>query len=316
VQHAACFNLDAADGRTVELVRAADAVGPAVTVQARRSAVGLLQACHLGPTVVVTTVSSLLAWAISRDVAITALVGGAVGAGQLSVGWSNDATDAAIDQRAGRDDKPIVSGEVARSTVWVSAIIALVLAMLLSFVAGGLLGGAAHVIAVSSAWVYNLRLARTAWSFLPYMISFGLLLVFIVTAASATARPAPWAVVAFVLVAAGAHLANGLKDVDSDRALGLGGTVQRLGERAARRWAGGAFGVATLAIAVGTRGAAPPVAVGLPLLAFVTLVVPLWAAPATWRFRVVLLAALLVVIVLVVASLVGQASIVATLAGL
>ncbi|MCA1784006.1 MAG: UbiA family prenyltransferase [Intrasporangiaceae bacterium] len=285
--------------------------GPAVRVQARRSAVGLLHACHLGPTVVVTTVSSLLAWAISRDVATTALVGGAVGSGQLSVGWSNDANDAAIDRRAGRDDKPIVSGEVTRPAVWAAALIALVLAVLLSFVAGGMVGGAAHVVAVSSAWVYNLRLARTAWSFLPYMISFGLLLVFIVGAATRTDWPTAWSVVAFVLVAAGAHLANGLKDVDSDRAVGLGGTVQRLGERAARRWAGGAFGVATLAIAVGAWGAAPPVAVGLPVLAFVTLVVPLWAAPATWRFRIVLIAALLVVIVLVVATLAGQVSIVA-----
>lgn len=282
-----------------------------MTVASGRPVVGLLRACHLGPTIVVTVVSSLLAWAISRDVATTALVAGAVLAGQLSIGWSNDANDAAVDRRAGRHDKPIVSGEVTRSTVWVAAFLALTVATVLSFAAAGLLGGAAHVVAVLSAWVYNLRLSRTAWSFLPYVVSFGLLPVFIVAAAPGRTWPAAWAVAAFVLVAAGAHLANGLKDADSDRAVGLGGTVQHLGERAARRWAGGAFTAATVAIGAGARGAALPLAVGLPTLAFVMLVVPLWAAPTTWRFRIVLVAALLIVIVLVVATLTGQVTIVA-----
>lgn len=276
-----------------------------------RSVVGVLRACHPGPTIVVTTVSALLAWAISGDVVTMVLVAGSVLSGQLSVGWSNDANDATMDRRAGRDDKPIVAGEVTRSAVWVAAFSALALATLLSLVAGGLLGGAAHVAAVLSAWIYNLRLARTAWSFLPYVVSFGLLLVFIVTAAASPARPAVWAVVAFVLVAAGAHLANGLKDLESDRAVGLGGTVQYLGDRASRRWAGGAFTAASVAIAVGARGAEPAVAAGLPILAFVTLVVPLWAVTATWRFRVVLVAALVIVIVLVAATLAGQVTIVA-----
>lgn len=277
----------------------------------RRPLVGLLRACHLGPTIVVTVVSSLLAWATSRDLATTALVAGAVLAGQLSIGWSNDARDGSVDRQAGRDDKPIVAGEVARSTVWVAAFVALGVATVLSFAAGGLLGGAAHVVAVLSAWVYNLRLSRTAWSFLPYVVSFGLLPVFIVTAAPGPTWPAAWAVAAFVLVAAGAHLTNGLKDVDSDRAVGLGGTVQHLGERAARRWAGAAFVAATVAIGVGARDAALLLAIGLPALAFATLVVPLWAAPTTWRFRIVLVAALLIVIVLVVATLAGQVTIVA-----
>ncbi len=282
-----------------------------MNVQTGRAIVGLLRACHPGPTVVVTSVSSLLVWAIAGDLATTAWVAGAVLSGQLSVGWSNDANDASVDRRAGRDDKPIVSGQVTRSSVWVAAFIALGLAMLLSVLAGGLLGGAAHVAAVLSAWAYNLRLARTAWSFLPYVVSFGLLVVFVVTAAAPRARPASWAVVAFVLVAAGAHLANGLKDLESDRAVGLGGTVPSLGHRAARRWAGGAFTAASIAIAIGARGSGPAVAVGVPLLAFVTLVVPLWAAPAAWRFRIVLFAALLIVVVLVIATLAGQVTIVA-----
>ena len=45
----------------------------------------------------------------------------AVSTGQLSIGWSNDALDAARDRLAGRTDKPVAAGRLPRRTVAAAA---------------------------------------------------------------------------------------------------------------------------------------------------------------------------------------------------
>ncbi|MGW1667157.1 UbiA family prenyltransferase, partial [Streptomyces microflavus] len=79
---------------------------PTVTAPARprerASMVGLLLACHPVPTVAVTALVTALAAAAGRDAEGCALVGAAVLSGQLSVGWCNDAVDAARDRAAAR----------------------------------------------------------------------------------------------------------------------------------------------------------------------------------------------------------------------
>jgi hypothetical protein len=66
-----------------------------------------LRAAHFGPTVIVTTITFLLA--LSQYSLIDALrVAIAIFAGQLVVGWSNDFIDAPLDIAAHRTKKPIV----------------------------------------------------------------------------------------------------------------------------------------------------------------------------------------------------------------
>ena len=85
------------------------------------AALGLVRACHLGPTVAVTVLVTALAVASGRDVTGCVLVAAAVLTGQLSIGWCNDAVDAGRDIAAGRTVKPVVEGAVSVRTVWVAA---------------------------------------------------------------------------------------------------------------------------------------------------------------------------------------------------
>ena len=61
----------------------------------------------------------------------------------------------------------MVRGRVSERTLWVAAGIAAAACIPLSFLAGGFIGGAAHLVAVASAWAYDLWLKTTIWSFAP-----------------------------------------------------------------------------------------------------------------------------------------------------
>lgn len=270
--------------------------------------VGLVRACHPGPALAVTSVALLLATTTTAELGSAWGATLAVGLGQLSIGWSNDAHDRHTDRVAGRIGKPIVAGQVAAGTVWLAARLALIGSVVVSVAVAGPLGGGAHVVAVLVAWAYNLGLSRTTWSIVAYLVSFGLLPVFLVTAGPEGARPAGWAVTAFAAVAGGAHLVNGLRDLEVDRRAGLGGTVVRLGAGPARWVATGLFVLAALAVATGARDAHPAVSVGLPAATLATLVPGPWLGSPTGRFRGVLVGAVVLVLLLVAAILGGQMS--------
>ncbi len=198
---------------------------------------GYAAACHLVPTLSVTVMVSLLAWRTGWSGWHLLLLVVAVLSGQLSVGWSNDAIDAPIDIAAGRTAKPIVAGVLSVRGLWVAAVAALITTVVASFVAAGLLGGAIQVIAVASAWLYNLRLSRTTWSWLPYAVSFACVTPFITFGLAPPMTPALWAIAVFVSTGVAAHLANALPDLATDQERGLGGLVTRLGEVRAKRLA-------------------------------------------------------------------------------
>lgn len=198
---------------------------------------GFAVACHLLPTLSVTAMVSLLAWRTGWSGWQLLLLVVAVLSGQLSVGWSNDAIDAPIDIAAGRTVKPVVAGVLSVRGLWVAAVAALITTVVASFVAAGLLGGVFQVIAVASAWLYNLRLSRTTWSWLPYAVSFACVTPFITLGMAPPMAPALWAIAVFVSTGVAAHLANALPDLATDQERGLGGLVTRLGEVRARRLA-------------------------------------------------------------------------------
>jgi 4-hydroxybenzoate polyprenyltransferase len=80
------------------------------------------------------------------------------------------------------------------------------------------------------AWLYNVALSRTAWSWLPYALAFGAMPAFLYVGLDGSAPPW-WTVAVFAIVATSAHLANALPDLESDRQTGLGGLAVRLGRR-------------------------------------------------------------------------------------
>lgn len=190
---------------------------------------GLVAGCHPGPTLVVTAAITALALALGRGPIGSLAVLLAVLSGQLSVGWANDAYDAERDRRAQRWAKPVVRGWVSERTLWVAAGMAATACIPLSFLAGGVIGGAAHILAVASAWSYDLWLKTTLWSFVPYMVSFGLVAPFLTYGLTPPQPPAGWAIATLSLIGLGAHLANGIPDIDTDRATDSHGLVARLG---------------------------------------------------------------------------------------
>ncbi|MFE2865683.1 UbiA family prenyltransferase [Embleya sp. NPDC059259] len=190
--------------------------------------VGLLLACHPGPTVAVTALVTTLAAAAGRDAGGCVLVGAAVLSGQLSVGWCNDAVDAARDRSAGRTGKPVVAGLVGAERVALAARSALVVCLPLSF-ASGPAAGTAHLVGVGAAWAYNLGVKGTAWSWVPYAVGFAGLPAFVAFGLPGRPGPTWWVVGAGALLGCGAHLADALPDLAGDRATGVRGLPHRLG---------------------------------------------------------------------------------------
>ncbi|HEV7826087.1 MAG TPA: UbiA family prenyltransferase [Mycobacteriales bacterium] len=206
----------------------------------------LVRACHPEPTVAVTAVSAALAAGAGRNVP---LIAAAVLAGQLSVGWDNDAVDASRDVASGRADKPVVRGHVTARTLRVAAVGAFALCVPLSLLSGGY--GVLHVVAVASAWSYNRPLKSTPLSVVPYLVSFALLVAFVV------GSPGPWwLLTAAALLGAGAHFANALPDLEDDAATGVRGLPHRLGRTGSTAAASLLLLAASLCLALGPAGGA------------------------------------------------------------
>ncbi|GAC1331964.1 MAG: UbiA family prenyltransferase [Mycobacteriales bacterium] len=187
----------------------------------------LVRACHPEPTVAVTAVATAVAVAAGCGGG-AAWVASAVLAGQLSVGWSNDYLDRDRDVATSRRDKPVPAGAVPARTVGLAALCAFVAMVPLSF-GSGPRAGLVHVVAVLSAWSYNLRLKATVLSVAPYVVSFGLLPGLVTLGLPGHPWPPAWVVLAGALLGAGAHFANVLPDIEDDLRTGIVGLPHRLG---------------------------------------------------------------------------------------
>ena len=189
-----------------------------------------LRAAHFGPTVIVTTITFLLA--LSQYSLINSLrVAIAIFAGQLVVGWSNDFIDAPLDIAAHRTKKPIVSKEINPEQLKKSIFGALFAALILSlFSPLGLTGTLIHFLGILSATFYNLKLKSTILSPFPYIVSFGALPWAIYLPAGN--QPPLWLFIDFMLIAVAFHFFNVLKDFQWDINQGVLGLPQRLGRNA------------------------------------------------------------------------------------
>lgn len=195
---------------------------------------GLLLSCHPGPVAAVTVLAAALGVSSGLTTGCVALVASAVLAGQLSVGWCNDAFDARRDADAARPGKPVARGTVGAGTVWGAAFTAFAVCAVLSLACGAA-AGSAHLAGVLAAWAYNLRLKETVLSWLPYAAGFGSLPCLVALSLPGRPWPAWWAVAAGALLGVAAHLGDVLPDIEADLRAGIRGLPQRWGEARTRR---------------------------------------------------------------------------------
>ena len=189
----------------------------------------LLRTSHLGPTLLVTFVSYLLALRFWWE-GPSFVIAFTVFCGQLVVGWTNDLVDLPLDQREGRTNKPMVDGKLSPATVKRATWVALVFVTLFSLLGPmGIIGGSVHLLGVGSGVAYNFYFKSNRLSFLPYAVSFAALPASITL--SRGDAPQLWLLISGSCLGVAAHFANVVKDMERDRAAGIMGLPQILGSQ-------------------------------------------------------------------------------------
>lgn len=209
---------------------------------------GLLKASHFGPTLIVTTISWFFAAHYWWEGPAYVIAFG-VFTGQLVVGWSNDLYDYADDLKHNRQNKPLVAGVISQSYLkrWLTFMVPF------SFVANllgplGFKGGMVYMFGISMGVAYNFYFKFNVFSWFPYALAFAALPSCI--ALSKDVTPPVWMWLGGALLGSAAHFINVIKDMDQDRASGIGGAPQRIGKRNSIVVAAGlmAFGLLTLVL--------------------------------------------------------------------
>jgi 4-hydroxybenzoate polyprenyltransferase len=190
---------------------------------------GLLKASHFGPTLLVTAISFGFATYYWWEGPAYVIAFG-VFTGQLVVGWSNDLYDYKDDLMHNRQNKPLVAGVISQSYLkrWLTFMAPF------SFVANllgplGFKGGLVYMFGISMGVAYNFYFKFNIFSWLPYALAFAALPSCI--AISKDVSPPVWMWLGGALLGSAAHFINVIKDMDEDRASGIGGLPQRLGKR-------------------------------------------------------------------------------------
>lgn len=244
--------------------------------------VALALATHLGPTVAVTTVATLLGVAAGVPSGRLVLLCVAVLAGQASIGWSNDWLDADRDRAVARADKPVVQGAVRPATLRSAAVAAAAVAVVLSLLLGPV-PGVLLLVLVASGWAYNAGLKRTITSGVPYLTGFGALPAGVVAAAPGAPSGPWWLVAAGAALGGAAHLANVAPDLEDDLATGVRGLPHRIGARNSAVLGAVLLGSASVLLVLGPPG--PPTAAGWSGLAVAAPGIVLASLAGTRRFR-------------------------------
>jgi len=191
----------------------------------------LLRSTHPGPSLAVTTVATALAVSVGRGWAGAIVVAASVLLGQLCIGATNDVVDRDRDRAAGRSDKPAALGTVDAAALirlaWVSGVAGLLVALL-----AGPWAAAATAGVLAGGLAYDFGLKATMWSWLPFVVSFGLLPAVATLGLPGHPWPPAWAMACGAMLGVSAHLANALPDLADDAAAGVVGLPHRLGSRA------------------------------------------------------------------------------------
>jgi 4-hydroxybenzoate polyprenyltransferase len=251
------------------------------------SMLALARLVHPAPAAAVIALSAVLGAILSLQAGepigsrwlLTTL---AVAGSQILTGALNDWADRNRD-RIAQPTKPIPSGAVTPRAALRLGLAGAALQLAASIPLGALpllLGSAAS----ASAVAYNLWLSRTPFSVVPYLVSFGILPLWIAAGVGvdlARVAAAPLLVGPF---AAAAHLANTLRDFDADERLGSRNLAQTLGRARAFALAWGlamAVGVGVGAgLAIG--GPVTPATVGLGLVGLAAVTLGLGGEQQLW----------------------------------
>jgi 4-hydroxybenzoate polyprenyltransferase len=188
---------------------------------------GLKQACHFGPTLIVTAIAfgfgTYYWWeGPAYVIAFT------VATGQLVVGWSNDLYDYKDDCAHNRAKKPLVSGLITPQYLmkWLRFMVPF------SFIANllgplGIKGGLVYMLGIACGVAYNFYFKFSILSPLPYAIAFAALPSAV--AISKDINPPVWMWLGGALFGMAAHFINVIKDMKQDQVSGIEGLPQRLG---------------------------------------------------------------------------------------
>ena len=187
-------------------------------------------AAHFGPTMLITTISFLLAARLWWE-GPAYLIAFTVFLGQLLIGWSNDIYDYQDDLKHNRVNKPLVSGQLQIEDLKKATFILLPIALLANLLGPlGLKGGAVYLLGVGCGIAYNFYFKFRITSPLVYFIALAALPASIFYAVDR--NPPLWVLATSSLLGVAFHFANVLKDLSADRDSNIGGLPQRLGRRA------------------------------------------------------------------------------------
>ena len=187
-------------------------------------------AAHFGPTMLITTISFLLAARLWWE-GPAYLIAFTVFLGQLLIGWSNDIYDYQDDLKHNRVNKPLVSGQLQIEDLRRATFILLPIALLANLLGPlGLKGGAVYLLGVGCGIAYNFYFKFRITSPLVYFIALAALPASIFYAVDR--NPPLWVLATSSLLGVAFHFANVLKDLSADRDSNIGGLPQRLGRRA------------------------------------------------------------------------------------
>lgn len=254
----------------------------------------LLRLIHPAPAAAVVVLAAALAAILSAerggvDLARVVLVTLAVAGSQVLTGALNDWADRRRDAATGQA-KPIPAGLVTPRAALGLAAVGIAVQAAASAPLGATflaLGG----VAAGSAVAYDLRLSRTPASVVPYLVSFGVLPLWVAAGVEVPLDRVAAAVPLAATFAAAAHLANTLRDWEADAAGGSRSLAQVLGRRRSHVVAA----ALTLAVGIGVGTAllvagrlTPAVAIG-GLMGLVAVIAG--ARRAAWLWRAQLVAA-------------------------
>ena len=190
---------------------------------------GLRQACHFGPTLIVTAIAFGFGTYYWWEGPAYVIAFG-VFTGQLVVGWSNDIYDYADDLKHNRQNKPLVSGVITKEYLqkWLRFMVPF------SFIANllgplGIKGGLLYMLGVGFGVAYNFYFKFSIFSPLPFAMAFAALPSCI--AISKDITPPTWMWAGGALFGMAAHFINVIKDMKADQISQIKGLPQRLGSK-------------------------------------------------------------------------------------
>lgn len=149
---------------------------------------------------------------------------------QSAIGVTNDIFDRDLDA-ATKPWKPLVAGLVSTRTAIALAGVLAAIAVTLAATLGRT-GGALAAVGLASGLAYDVRLKRTAFSAVPYMVGIPVLPIWVWAVLGDWQRAMLWLLPMGGLIGLALHLANTLPDIDSDASNGVRGLAHRLGARA------------------------------------------------------------------------------------